>query len=298
MKHRRRAAAMAAAILALTYGLLAGQSQASAAEKPEELTIAKLQPYSPHHVFVPDISFGEHDRCARSCVRCGRRAFHGPDRCGLRTGLRGVAGSQDELRRDDLLRARRTRRAHRRGRDDRQHDARRDRRNRDSAQARQAVPTPYNTTLSADGSRLYVSNITPSTSVTVIDTATKKVLGEIDTDACVLAYPSGNDRFTSLCESGKALTVKLDAAGKEAAANCPTPSSTSITIRPSSTEYATARATCSPRTTATFAALISPATRRSSAKPGRWSARPIARRAGVRAACSKRHCTQKIIVCL
>jgi len=79
----------------------------------------------------------------------------------------------------------------------------------------QHVPSPYNTAFSADGKRLYVANITPAASVTVIDAVSKKVLSEIDTAACVLAYPSGNYRFTALCESGKALTVTLDANGKE-----------------------------------------------------------------------------------
>lgn len=79
----------------------------------------------------------------------------------------------------------------------------------------QHVPSPYNTAFSADGKRLYVANITPAASVTVIDAVSKQVLSEIDMAACVLAYPSGNDRFTALCESGKALTVTLDANGKE-----------------------------------------------------------------------------------
>ncbi|MDI9679280.1 amine dehydrogenase large subunit, partial [Burkholderia cenocepacia] len=80
----------------------------------------------------------------------------------------------------------------------------------------QHVPSPYNTAFSADGKRLYVANITPAASVTVIDAVSKKMLSEIDTAACVLAYPAGDDRFTALCESGKALTVTLDANGKEA----------------------------------------------------------------------------------
>jgi methylamine dehydrogenase heavy chain len=216
MKHRRRAAATAAAILALTYGLLAGQSQASAAEKPEELTIAKLPAYSPHRVFVADVSFGSMTDARVHVFDADAGRFMGQIDAGFAPGFavspdhktsyvattyfaRGGHGERTDV--VEII---------------------------DNAtldvtgeivippKHAQAVPTPYNTTLSADGSRLYVSNITPSTSVTVIDTATKKVLGEIDTDACVLAYPSGNDRFTSLCESGKALTVKLDAAGKEA----------------------------------------------------------------------------------
>jgi methylamine dehydrogenase heavy chain len=49
----------------------------------------------------------------------------------------------------------------------------------------------------------------------VVDPRSMKLLSEIDMAACVLAYPSGPNKFTSLCESGKALTITLDAAGKE-----------------------------------------------------------------------------------
>ena len=223
--------------------------------------------------------------------------FIGQIDAGFAPGLRGLAGSQDELRRDDVLRARRPRRAHRCGRDDRQHDARRHRRNRDPAEARTAVPTPYNTTLSDDGSRLYVSNITPSTSVTVIDTAAKKVLGEIDTDGCVLAYPSGNDRFSALCESGKALTVTLDAAGKETSRKL---SDAFIDVDHDPAFINAVRdgkRTCSRRSTATCAPPISPATHRYSARRGRSSAQRRRRRAGVRAACSRPPCMRRAIVC-
>lgn len=53
MEMRRLATAMGA----LLYGLLACQPHAGAAEKPEELTVAKVPPYSPHRVFVTDVSF-------------------------------------------------------------------------------------------------------------------------------------------------------------------------------------------------------------------------------------------------
>jgi methylamine dehydrogenase heavy chain len=216
MERRRRAVARTASILALSYGLLACHTQASAAEKPEELTIAKVPPFNPHRAFVVDVSFGSMTDARVHVFDADTSHFVGQIDAGFAPGFaispdhktsyvattyfaRGGHGARTDV--VELI---------------------------DNATLEvtgeieipakhaQAVPTPYNTTLSDDGSRLYVANITPSTSVTVIDTAAKKVLGEIDTDGCVLAYPSGNDRFTSLCESGKALTVKLDAAGKEA----------------------------------------------------------------------------------
>jgi len=79
----------------------------------------------------------------------------------------------------------------------------------------QQLPSAYNTTVSEDGGFLFVTNATPATSMTIIDLKARKVASEIDTAACILAYPSGPRRFTSLCESGRALTVTLDADGKE-----------------------------------------------------------------------------------
>jgi len=211
MKLRRLATAMGA----LFYGLLACQSHAGAAEKPEELTVAKVPPYSPHRVFVTDVSFASMTDARVHVFDGDTKRFVGEIDAGFAPGFtispdhktsyvattyfaRGSHGARTDV--VEII----------------------DNTTLDvtgeiviPAKHGQTVPTPYLTILSEDGSRLYVSNITPSTSVTVIDTAAKKVLGEIDTDGCVLAYPSGNDRFSALCESGKALTVTVDAAGKE-----------------------------------------------------------------------------------
>ena len=212
MKVRRLATAMGA----LFYGLLACQLHAGAAEKPEELTVAKVPPYSPHRVFVTDVSFASMTDARVHVFDGDTKRFVGEIDAGFAPGFtispdhktsyvattyfaRGSHGARTDV--VEII----------------------DNTTLDvtgeiviPAKHGQTVPTPYLTNLSEDGSRLYVSNITPSTSVTVIDTAAKKVLGEIDTDGCVLAYPSGNDRFSALCESGKALTVRLDATGKEA----------------------------------------------------------------------------------
>ena len=212
MKLRRLAAAMGA----LLYGLLACQPHAGAAEKPEELTVAKVPPYNPHRVFVTDVSFASMTDARVHVFDADTKRFVGEIDGGFAPGFtispdhktsyvattyfaRGGHGARTDV--VEII----------------------DNTTLDvtgeiviPAKHGQTVPTPYSAILSEDGSRLYVSNITPSTSVTVIDTAAKKVIGEIDTDGCVLAYPSGNDRFSALCESGKALTVKLDATGHEA----------------------------------------------------------------------------------
>ena len=212
MKRRRLATAMGAVL----YGLLACQLHAGAAEKPEELTVAKVPPYNPHRIFVTDVSFASMTDARVHVFDGDTKRFVGEIDGGFAPGFavspdhktsyvattyfaRGGHGARTDV--IEII----------------------DNATLDvtgeiviPSKHAQAVPTPYNTILSEDGSRLYVSNITPSTSVTVIDTAAKKVVGEIDTDGCVLAYPTGNDRVSALCESGKALTVKLDASGKEA----------------------------------------------------------------------------------
>jgi methylamine dehydrogenase heavy chain len=79
------------------------------------------------------------------------------------------------------------------------------------------LPTYFNLGYSADSHFLYVSYITPAASFGVLDPAKGTVLEEIDTAGCVLVIPSGPNRVSSVCESGRLLTVTLDAQGHEAA---------------------------------------------------------------------------------
>ena len=75
----------------------------------------------------------------------------------------------------------------------------------------------FNLSYSADGHLLYAAYMTPAASFGVLDPAAGTVLGEIDTAGCVLVIPSGHYRVSSLCESGRLLTVTLDGQGREAA---------------------------------------------------------------------------------
>lgn len=79
----------------------------------------------------------------------------------------------------------------------------------------QNVPTQYNASYSADGRFVYVANITPAMSISVVDARDRRFVGEIDTAGCVLAYPAGPRRVVSLCESGQALAVTVGDDGKE-----------------------------------------------------------------------------------
>jgi methylamine dehydrogenase heavy chain len=76
------------------------------------------------------------------------------------------------------------------------------------------VPKVNSTGLSADGKFLYVANLTPGTSVSVVDIKARKFVGEIETPGCVQVLPVGNRKFASMCADGSLLTVEVDEAGK------------------------------------------------------------------------------------
>ena len=77
------------------------------------------------------------------------------------------------------------------------------------------LPTLFNLAYSADSRYLFVAYITPAASFGVLDPVGKKVLGEVDTAGCVLVIPSGPNHVSSICESGRLLTVSVDSRGKE-----------------------------------------------------------------------------------
>jgi methylamine dehydrogenase heavy chain len=81
----------------------------------------------------------------------------------------------------------------------------------------QTLPSLFNIAYSADGHFLYAAYLTPAASFGVLDPAQGTILGEIDTAGCVLVIPSGPNRVSSICESGRLLTVTLDAQGHESA---------------------------------------------------------------------------------
>jgi methylamine dehydrogenase heavy chain len=68
--------------------------------------------------------------------------------------------------------------------------------------------------ISDDGAFVYVDNMTPATSVSVVDVAAKKFVGEIEIAGCNLIYPTGKRSFASLCGDGTLQVVQLDDQGK------------------------------------------------------------------------------------
>lgn len=80
----------------------------------------------------------------------------------------------------------------------------------------QTLPNLFDVAYSSDAKFLYAAYLTPAASFGVLDPVKKTVLGEIDTAGCTLVIPSGPNRVSSICESGRLLTVTLDARGHEA----------------------------------------------------------------------------------
>jgi methylamine dehydrogenase heavy chain len=71
--------------------------------------------------------------------------------------------------------------------------------------------------LSDDGRFLAVFNLTPATSLSIVDLAARSFAAEIDTPGCSLVYAAGTRRFLMLCGDGAALVVEVDESGREAA---------------------------------------------------------------------------------
>ena len=68
--------------------------------------------------------------------------------------------------------------------------------------------------ISDDGRFVYVANMTPATSVSVVDVVARKLADEIETSGCNLVYPIGNRAFASLCGDGTVQVVMIDEQGK------------------------------------------------------------------------------------
>ncbi len=61
---------------------------------------------------------------------------------------------------------------------------------------------------------LIIANMTPATSVTVVDLDARKAVNTIDTPGCVLIYPTAKSSFSSICANGGLATFTLDDKGK------------------------------------------------------------------------------------
>jgi len=76
-----------------------------------------------------------------------------------------------------------------------------------------AIPMMAESELTDDGRFLLVYNFTPAQSVSVIDTRSRRFVGEAETPGCALVYPTGPRSFFSICADGALLQVQLDELG-------------------------------------------------------------------------------------
>ncbi|WP_293458684.1 amine dehydrogenase large subunit [Phenylobacterium sp.] len=74
-------------------------------------------------------------------------------------------------------------------------------------------PRMQNFALSAGAARGYVYNMTPGSSVVVVDLKADKVERTVELPGCALVFPFGDDGFSSLCGDGSLATVTLGADG-------------------------------------------------------------------------------------
>ena len=74
-----------------------------------------------------------------------------------------------------------------------------------------------NNALSDDERFLAVFNMTPATSLSIVDVERRRFVGEVATPGCSLVYAAGPRRFVMLCADGALLTVTLDDEGREVA---------------------------------------------------------------------------------
>jgi methylamine dehydrogenase heavy chain len=70
--------------------------------------------------------------------------------------------------------------------------------------------------LSDDGRFMAVLNITPATTVSIVDVKARRFTTEIPTPGCALVFAAGPRRFVMLCAQGSALSVVLDDQGGQA----------------------------------------------------------------------------------
>jgi methylamine dehydrogenase heavy chain len=68
--------------------------------------------------------------------------------------------------------------------------------------------------LSDDGRFLAVFNLTPVTSLSIVDVVARRFVSEVPAPGCSLVFAAGPRRFFMLCANGAALTVLLDEGGQ------------------------------------------------------------------------------------
>ncbi|MDA1077340.1 MAG: amine dehydrogenase large subunit [Proteobacteria bacterium] len=68
--------------------------------------------------------------------------------------------------------------------------------------------------MSDDGRFMFVANMTPAMSVTVVDLVNRSVIAETPTSGCMIVLPTGPRSFAMLCGDGTLMHLKLDDQGQ------------------------------------------------------------------------------------
>lgn len=75
------------------------------------------------------------------------------------------------------------------------------------------IPRLNDSALTDDDRFMAVFNLTPATSLSIVDMRAKKFVGEVNIPGCSLAFPTGPRTFFSLCFNGGALITQLNEDG-------------------------------------------------------------------------------------
>lgn len=79
------------------------------------------------------------------------------------------------------------------------------------------IPRLADSALTDDDRFLSVFNLTPATSLSIVDVVERKFTAEIMTPGCAMTYAAGDRRFFALCGDGSLMMVTLTDAGAQAA---------------------------------------------------------------------------------
>jgi len=71
-------------------------------------------------------------------------------------------------------------------------------------------PGAASNALSDDGSIMAVFNLTPATSLSMVDVKQRRLIGEVAIPGCGLVFAAGPRRFVSVCANGALLTISID----------------------------------------------------------------------------------------
>ncbi len=77
-----------------------------------------------------------------------------------------------------------------------------------------SIPDSSSMGVTPDGRFVLIANMTPATSVSVVDTRSRKLAGEIAIPGCAEILVSGPRQFASLCGDGSVMTTQFDDSAK------------------------------------------------------------------------------------